>query len=103
MSSSQPRSVKISDHEGGGWPSARPPRPGESERPPRKLDVGVRGRVLAPSDRMRYNPGSLVLIACAEAQLRTRFVKRVIGEQSSVLSAEKVRALLQGKVPEAEL
>jgi hypothetical protein len=103
MSSSQPRSVKISDNERGGWSSDRPRRAGEAERPPRKLDVSVRGRVLAPSDRLRYNPGSLVVIACADAQLRARFVKRVVDEQSSVLSADKVRALLQGKVPEAEL
>jgi hypothetical protein len=103
MSSSQPRSVKISDNERGGWSSDRPRRPGDAERPPRKLDVSVRGRVLAPSDRMRYNPGSLVLIACADPELRTRFVRRVIDEQSSILSAEKVRALLQGKVPEIEL
>jgi hypothetical protein len=103
MSPSQPRSVKISDNERGGWSSDRPRRAGEAERPPRKLDVSVRGRVLAPSDRMRYNPGSLVLIACADAALRARFVKRVIDEQSSVLSADKVRALLAGKVPAAEL
>ncbi|WP_157592462.1 hypothetical protein [Solirubrobacter soli] len=103
MSSSQPRSVKISDNERGGWSSDRPRRAGEAERPPRKLDVSVRGRVLAPSDRMRYNPGSLVLIACADPQLRARFVKRVIDEQSSILSADKVRGLLRGKVPEADL
>jgi hypothetical protein len=104
MSSSQPpRSVKISDTERGGWSSDRPRRPGEAERPPRKLDVSVRGRVLSPTDRMRYNPGSLVLIACADPQLRERFVRRVIDEQSSILSADKVRALLRGKVPEADL
>ena len=57
MSSSQPRSVKISDNERGGWSSDRPRRAGEAERPPRKLDVSVRGRVLSPSDRMRYSPG----------------------------------------------
>jgi hypothetical protein len=103
MSTSQSRSVKISDTERGGWSSDRPRRAGEAERPPRKVDVSVRGRVLAPTDRMRYNPGSLVLIACADAQARARFVKRVIDEQSTVLTADKVRALLRGKVPEAEL
>jgi hypothetical protein len=103
MSSSQSRSVKISDNERGGWSSDRPRRPGEAERPPRKVDVSVRGRVLSPTDRMRYNPGSLVLIACADEQLRARFVKRVVDEQSSVLSADKVRGLLRGKVPEGEL
>jgi predicted kinase len=101
--SSQPRSVKIGDNERGGWSSDRPRRPGEAERPARKLDVSVRGRVLAPTDRMRYNPGSLVVIACADRALRDRFAKRVIEEQSALLSLDKVRGLLAGKVPEAEL
>jgi GDPmannose 4,6-dehydratase len=93
MSSSQPRSVKFSDHERGGWSSDRPRRPGEPERPPRKVDVSVRGRVLAPSDRLRYSPGSLLVIACADRALRDRFAARVIEEQSAVLSLDKVRAL----------
>ena len=59
--SQPPRSVKIADNERGGWSSDRPRRPGEPERPPRKQDVSVRGRVLAPTDRMRYNPGSLLV------------------------------------------
>jgi hypothetical protein len=103
MSSSQPRSVKISENERGGWSSDRPRRPGEAERPPRKLDVSVRGRVLAPSDRMRYSPGSLLLIASADPALRARFTARVVEEQSAVLSLEKVRTLLQGKVNADEL
>jgi hypothetical protein len=103
MSSSQPRSVKISDNERGGWSSDRPRRAGEAERPPRKLDVSVRGRVLAPTDRMRYSPGSLLLIACADPQVRARFAARVIEEQSAILSLDKVRALLSGKVPAGEL
>src|SRR3954466_15051567 len=98
MSSSQPRSVKIAENERGGWSSDRPRRPGEAERPPRKLDVSVRGRVLAPTDPMRYNPGSLLLIACADRALRDRFAKRVIEEQSALLSLDKVRALIRGKV-----
>ena len=99
MSSSHPRSVKISDNERGGWSSDRPRRPGEAQRPPRKADVSVRGRVLAPSDRMRYSPGSLVVIVCADRDLRDRFVQRVIDEQSAILSLDKVRALLEGKLP----
>jgi hypothetical protein len=103
MSSSEPRSVKISDNERGGWSSDRPRRAGEPERPPRKLDVSVRGRVLSPTDRMRYSPGSLLLIACVDPKLRARFTARVIEEQSAVLSLDKVRALLEGKVPAGEL
>jgi hypothetical protein len=101
--SSQPRSVKIGDNERGGWSSDRPRRAGEAERPPRKLDVSTRGRVLSPTDRMRYNPGSLLVIACADRALRDKFVKRVIEEQSAVLSLDKVRALLTGKVAADEL
>ena len=101
--SSQPRSIKIGDNERGGWSSDRPRRAGEAERPPRKLDVSVRGRVLSPTDRMRYNPGSLLVIVCADRVLRDRFTKRVIEEQSAVLSLDKVRTLLQGKVQAAEL
>ena len=103
MSSSQPRSVKISDNERGGWSSDRPRRAGEPERPPRKQDVSVRGRVLSPTDRMRYSPGSLLLIACADPKQRARFTARVIDEQSAVLSADKVRGLLAGKVPADQL
>jgi predicted kinase len=101
--SEPPRSVKIGDDERGGWSSDRPRRAGQAERPPRKADVSVRGRVLAPTDRMRYSPGSLVLIACADRALRDRFTARVIEEQSAVLSLDKVRTLLQGRVPAGEL
>jgi hypothetical protein len=99
----EPRSVKIGDEERGGWSSDRPRRPGQAERPPRKADVSVRGRVLAPTDRMRYSPGSLVLIASADRALRDRFTARVIEEQSAILSLDKVRTLLQGRVPADQL
>ncbi len=99
----EPRSVKIGDEERGGWSSDRPRRPGQAERPPRKADVSVRGRVLAPTDRMRYSPGSLVLIAAADRTLRDRFTARVIEEQSAILSLDKVRTLLQGRVPADQL
>src|SRR5262245_12640378 len=98
-----PRSVKIGENERGGWSSDRPRRAGEAERPPRKVDVSVRGRVLAPTDRMRYSPGSLLLIACADPALRAKFTKRVIEEQSAVLSMDKLRALLKGRVPDADI
>ena len=101
--SEPPRSVKIGDDERGGWSSDRPRRAGQAERPPRKADVSVRGRVLAPTDRMRYSPGSLVLITSADRKLRDKFTARVIEEQSAILSLDKVRALLTGKVPEGEL
>jgi hypothetical protein len=100
---SPPRSVKISDDERTGWSSERPRRPGEAERPPREPDVAVRGRVLSPSDRLRYTPGSVVLIACPDAQALDRFCARVLEEPGALLSTAKIRALLSGKVAADQL
>ena len=96
--STGPRSVKIGDNERGGWSSERPRRPGEAERPPRPVDVGVRGRVLSPSDSLRYSPGSLLLIACADPATRDAFAARVIADAGALLSLRKVRGLLEGRV-----
>jgi len=102
MSTNPPtRSVKFSDDERGGWSSDRPRRDGDAPRRP--VDVSTRCRTLAPSDRLRYSPGSLLLIACADPKQRARFTARVIDEQSAVLSADKVRGLLAGKVPADQL
>jgi hypothetical protein len=100
---SGPRSVKIGDDERGGWSSERPRRPGEPERPPRKADVSVRGRVLSPSDSLRYSPGSLLLVACADAGTRDAFCGRVIADAGALLSLGKVRALLEGRVGPGEI
>jgi hypothetical protein len=96
--SSGPRSVKIGDNERGGWSSERPRKPGEAERPPRQADVSVRGRVLSPSDSLRYSPGSLLLIACADPAVRDAFAARVIADSGALLSLGKVRGLLEGRV-----
>lgn len=101
--SSGPRSVKIGDDERGGWSSERPRRPGEPERPARKADVSVRGRVLSPSDSLRYSPGSLLLVACADAATRDAFCARVIADAGALLSLGKVRALLAGRVETGEI
>lgn len=97
------RSVKIGENERGGWTSERPRRPGEAERPPRPPDVSVRGRVLSPSDRIRYSPGSLLLVASADAKARDALLARVLDEQNALLSMDKLRGLLQGKVPAEEM
>ena len=96
--SSGPRSVKIGENERGGWSSERPRRPGEAERPPRPADVSVRGRVLSPSDSLRYSPGSLLLIACADRATRDAFAARVVSDAGALLSLGKVRGLLEGHV-----
>jgi hypothetical protein len=64
------------------------------------VDVSVRTRVLAPSDRLRYSPGSLVIVVGARASETARFAERVVEERGAVLSPVRVRALLAGRVPE---
>jgi predicted kinase len=59
--------------------------------------------VLAPSDRLRYSPGSLLLIVSADASESGRFAERVVEERGAVLSLAKVRALLAGRVAEEEI
>ncbi len=94
------RSVKISDDERTGWSSDRPRRDGA---PPRPADLTVHCSVLAPIDRLRYSPGSLLVVACASPAERDRFLGRLIEDRASLLSLEKVRALLAGRVEEHEL
>lgn len=94
------RSVKISDDERTGWSSDRPRRDGA---PPRPLDLTVHCRVLAPADRLRYSPGSLLVVLGACANERNAFLDRLIEDRASLLSLEKVRALLAGRVEEQEL
>ena len=97
MSTSQPpRSVKFSDDERGGWSSDRPRRDGAAQRP---ADVSTRCRTLTPSDRLRYSPGSLLLIVSPSAAERDRFAARVLEDRNAYLSLDKVRALLTGRVP----
>ena len=94
------RSVKISDDERTGWSSDRPRRDGT---PPRPLDLTVHCRVLAPADRLRYSPGSLLVVLGASTAERNAFLDRLIEDRASLLSLEKVRALLAGRVAEEEL
>lgn len=94
------RSVKIGADERTGWSSERPRR---DDGPPRPVDVSVRNRVLAPTDRMRYSPGSLVVVVGAPASEAAAFADRVIQERGAVLSLARVRTLLAGRVPEDEI
>jgi predicted kinase len=91
------RSVKISDDERGGWSSDRPRRGGAAaERP---ADISTRCRVLAPSDTLRYSPGSLLVVVSPSTEQRDRFLTRVLETQSTVFGLDKVRALVAGRVP----
>jgi hypothetical protein len=94
-----PRSVKISADERTGWSSERP-RDGAPPRPP---DMTVRSRVLSPSDRLRYSPGSLVVVHGAAGAHPETFVERVVEERGVALSLEKVRKLLAGRAAPEEI
>jgi predicted kinase len=63
----------------------------------------VHCRVLSPADRLRYSPGSLLVVACASPADRDRFLDRLIEDRSCLLSLGKVRALLAGRVAEQAL
>jgi hypothetical protein len=93
---SSARSVKIGADERTGWSSDRPRREGA---PPRPVDVSTRCRVLRPTDRMRYSPGSLVIVVSASAEDRDRFIERVIEEKGAVFTLAKIRGLIEGRVP----
>jgi hypothetical protein len=94
------RSVKISDDERTGWSSDRPRRDGAPQRPP---NLTVHCRVLAPADRLRYSPGSLLIVVSASPAERDRFLERLIEDRASLLSLGKVRALLEGRVAAEDL
>jgi hypothetical protein len=89
------RSVKIGADERTGWSSERPRRDGA---PPRPVDISEKCRVLRPTDRMRYSPGSLVIIAGPAGVDLDRFADRIVEERGAVLSLAKVRALITGRV-----
>jgi hypothetical protein len=94
------RSVKIGADERTGWSSDRPRRDGAPERPP---NISAHCRVLEPVDRLRYSPGSLVVVTSASAPERDAFLARLIEDRASLLSLAKVRGLLEGRVPAEEL
>ena len=93
------RSIKIPDDERGGWSSDRPRRGG----PDRPADISARCRVLTPSEALRYSPTSLLLIVSPSAERREQFAERLIQDRSSLLSLDRVRRLLAGRVPDEEM
>jgi hypothetical protein len=95
---SEPRSVRISEDERGGWSSDRP-----RKGPPREQDVSVRGRVLKPTDLLRYSPGSLLMIVSPSVPIRERFAQRLIEQKNALISLQKVRDLIAGRVPEDQM
>jgi hypothetical protein len=94
----QTRSVKIGADERTGWSSERPRRDGETGGRP--VDVAVRCRILTFEHRMRYSPGSLLIVSGTAAVDPSGWAARVVEESSAVLSLAKIRALLAGRVAE---
>ena len=94
------RSVKIGSDERTGWSSDRPRREGSAPRP---VDVSTRCRVLRPTDRMRYSPGSLLIVVSASAADRDAFIERVTEEKGVVFTLGKIRGLIEGRVPAEDL
>jgi hypothetical protein len=94
------RSVKISADERTGWSSDRPRPDGAPVRP---ANISVHCRVLTPADRLRYSPGSLLVVVSASAAERESFLERLIEDRASLLSLDKVRGLLAGRVAAEEV
>jgi hypothetical protein len=94
------RSVKIGADERTGWSSERPRKEGSAPRLP---DISTRNRVLQPDFRLRYSPGSLLIVVGPDAASPNNFVDRVIEERPAALSMAKVRQLLAGRVPDDQI
>jgi predicted kinase len=103
QTASGPRSVKIGADERTGWSSDRPRGRDGQDRPPRPVDLSTRCRTLKPSDRMRYSPGSLVVVVSASAADRDRFAERVFEEKGTVLGLDKLKVMVAGRVPDEQL
>jgi hypothetical protein len=95
-----PRSVKIPEDERGAWSSDRPRR---NAGPARPADISTRCRVLRPADRMRYSPGSLLVVVSPVLAEGERFAQRVLEETGPLLTAGKVRELIRGRVPDEQI
>jgi hypothetical protein len=97
---SSSRSVKIGADERTGWSSERPRASGSAPRP---VDITVRCRVLSPAHRLRYSPGSMLVIVGTVAADPDGFAARVIEERGAAISMPRVRKLLAGRVAEADI
>ena len=67
------------------------------------MDLTVHCRVLTPTQRLRYSPGSLLIVVSASPAERDRFLDRLIEDRACLLSLQKVRGLLRGRVADEEL
>jgi AAA domain-containing protein len=63
----------------------------------------VHSRVLRPTDRLRYAPGSLLFVVCASSEEAESFLQRVFEDRTALLSLARVRSLLAGRVGDEDL
>ena len=63
----------------------------------------MRCRVLAPSDNIRYSPGSLLLIVGPDDDARDAVTERLVSETAPVLTLSRLRGLLAGKLPDDQV
>lgn len=63
----------------------------------------MRSSVLRPADRLRYSPGSLLVVTSADPAQRDAFVERLVEDRAALLSYDRVRRLLAGRVAEDEV
>ena len=66
------------------------------------MDLTVHCRVLTPTQRLRYSPGSLLIVVSASPAERDRFLDRLIEDRACLLSLQRVRGLLSGRVADEE-
>jgi predicted kinase len=59
--------------------------------------------VLAPTHRLRYSPGSLVVVVGASATQPAAFAERVVEERGAAISLAHVKKLLVGRVDASEI
>jgi predicted kinase len=59
--------------------------------------------VLTPSDRLRYSPGSLLVIVSGSSLERDGFALRVLEDRNALLSLDRVRSLLASRVAEDQV
>lgn len=102
MSTPEGRRVRIGVDERTGWSSDRPRRDGQPEKE-RGPNIAVRCRTLSPTDRQRYSPGSVVVVVGGTTEQREQFADKRVEEKSAVLSATRVRKLIEGRVDADQL
>lgn len=95
----QTRSVRFTDTEKWGYSSDRGSRKREGEHSVRR----TRPKRLAPSNRLSYQPASLILLAGAEADASSEFAKRLFNKGSvSVFDPARIAQAITGEISQEE-